>query len=636
MIHWLEWCQAALGVFKRSEIAVEMSHWSVLIRYQPKLPTLHHSEHNRHRHRPSHIHSMPMMPSTGPYQPVKFECFGCLICSKPCIVHIADDGKLVFVRCPQHIADYSSNLRLSTPSMTSLHLTADATDHVAAYLEYRKSVSLSTDRVNLQPSMSSEPPRSPLRCVVCWHFSIVGDDDNGQLFTEREYEDYKQTVADARLNHRLYCSWRNTALGLDCRQIGPSSQCFCTHRYRQHATDNWETREVHCKVAGCECRVFEYLPIRGSQEARCHCKHAHDQHSPRTKRCRHSTLLQPQRKSITSGNDEKGGDAASSISASSPSTTALQRRSTSSTSSTGASKRPTSSTTLVPRPTRSARPALSSSSSLAGACQCDHFTNSNSCSCGSQWSQHTTVFESEEERAAQGRPVDRYGGTLYQAMGGITGFTSLVDGVDKLSLAEEQNVRRPKLIADHGGRLMLAEAPLPDNGIGSISRQGRLGGVDRNASAAEVMVAGDDRKERELRRGKIGEVDEMALYEQKYKKTMSVRSRTGLRPVTPQRVEDDNTRSGSGTPRRSSFNTSMAATSAVHRPISSLSSSSSAVSSSRRSASGRTSAAGSPGDSGACSASSTPRRSSGIARKPAVPVQTTRRSSGTRLTADKS
>ena len=455
--------------------------------------------------------------------------------------------------------------------------------------------------------------------VHCCLLSIVGDDDNGQLFTEREYEEYKHTVADARLNHRLYCSWRNTALALDCRQIGPASQCFCTHRYRQHATDNWETKDVHCKVAGCECRLYSYLPIRGSQEAKCHCKHAHDQHNPRTKRCRHSTLAA--QKAVTNGSEASNELVPASASTPS-SSTASQRRGVS-TRATGATKRPIhSNTTLVPRPTRSARPIPSpSSSSAGGGCQCDFFRNSNSCSCGSPWSQHVTAFESREEREAQGRPVDRYGGTLYQAMGGVTGFTSLVDGADKLSLEEEKRIQRAPLTTGTDGRVRHAQ---PQLGSGDDSGWGQ--------SAVVSLAAGDERKQRDLRRGKVTEGDEMALYEHKYRKSMSVRSRTGLRPLTPQRIETDSTRLGSGTPRRSSFNTSMKPE-PVACPTSVSSSSSSscsttAASSARRSLSSRSSAAASPHDSASSSAASSPRRSSATPRKPAVPVQPGRRASG--------
>ena len=129
---------------------------------------------------------------------------------------------------------------------------------------------------------------------------------------------------------------------------------------------------------------------------------------------------------------------------------------------------------------------------------------------------------------------------MYQAMGGLTGFTSLVDGVDKLQLNEERNIRRPPLVHDSTGRLIVQH--------------------DTSTTAVPSLLTageGDEVKQRELRRGKISELDEMALYDSKYKKSMSVRSRTGLRPVTPQRIDDDSTRYGSGTPRRSSFNTSM-------------------------------------------------------------------------------
>ena len=56
-----------------------------------------------------------------------------------------------------------------------------------------------------------------------------------------------------------------------------------------------------------------------------------------------------------------------------------------------------------------------------------------SCSCGDKWEVHTTVFETREERMAAGKPVDNIamGGEGYAAMGGITGFSSLLPGVDR-------------------------------------------------------------------------------------------------------------------------------------------------------------------------------------------------------------
>ena len=221
---------------------------------------------------------------------------------------------------------------------------------------------------------------------------------------------------------------------------------------------------------------------------------------------------------------------------------------------------------------------------------------------------------------------------MYQAMGGITGFTSLVDGVDKLELDEEKKVRRPRLAPGAGGRLMIEE-PRAD-AAGASEREQSRATVRSSPTAAESMVAGDEQKERNLRRGKMHEVDEMALYEQKYKKTMSVRSRTGLQPITPQRLDEDNTRSATGTPRRSSFNTSLTS-SVASRPSAATSTSSSAMSSSRLPSSGRSSTAASPNGSAVSSGQSTPRRSSAFARKPAVPVQPARRGSGSQTAAEK-
>ncbi|KAJ4928194.1 hypothetical protein JOQ06_015988 [Pogonophryne albipinna] len=70
----------------------------------------------------------------------------------------------------------------------------------------------------------------------CEYRRIVGDDDGGRLFTPEEYEEYKRKVLPQRLNNRLYVSF-GVPGGIDCKQIGPETQCFCTHRYKQHMTD---------------------------------------------------------------------------------------------------------------------------------------------------------------------------------------------------------------------------------------------------------------------------------------------------------------------------------------------------------------------------------------------------------------
>ncbi|XP_073094798.1 protein FAM221A isoform X2 [Manis javanica] len=112
---------------------------------------------------------------------------------------------------------------------------------------------------------------------------IVGEDDGGKLFTPEEYEEYKRKVLPMRLQNRLFVSWRSPA-GMDCKLVGPETLCFCTHRYKQHKTD-FETIPqqrpigLPCRVPGCPCRAYLYIPLNGAQPIRCRCKHFADQHS---------------------------------------------------------------------------------------------------------------------------------------------------------------------------------------------------------------------------------------------------------------------------------------------------------------------------------------------------------------------
>ena len=113
---------------------------------------------------------------------------------------------------------------------------------------------------------------------------IVGDDDNGKLFSPEEYEDYKRKVVPQRIKNRLYVSWTNPN-GMDCKLIGPETQCFCQHRYKQHKTDFdgpvTSTSELTCKVKNCHCSGFKYVPKNGTQPLRCHCKHVATDHNER-------------------------------------------------------------------------------------------------------------------------------------------------------------------------------------------------------------------------------------------------------------------------------------------------------------------------------------------------------------------
>lgn len=62
-------------------------------------------------------------------------------------------------------------------------------------------------------------------------------------------------------------NWRSSQ-DVDCKSMGPASQCFCGHRFKEHFFDNIETREVYCKAnkngKKCKCKLFDYIPIFGS------------------------------------------------------------------------------------------------------------------------------------------------------------------------------------------------------------------------------------------------------------------------------------------------------------------------------------------------------------------------------------
>ncbi|XP_078395034.1 protein FAM221A isoform X1 [Cetorhinus maximus] len=112
---------------------------------------------------------------------------------------------------------------------------------------------------------------------------IVGEDDGGTLFTPEEYERYKKEVLSTRLRNRLFVSWTSPN-GIDCKLIGPESQCFCRHRYKQHKTDYKEIpieRPIllPCRVTGCRCISFSYVPLNGTHPIRCRCKHFADDHN---------------------------------------------------------------------------------------------------------------------------------------------------------------------------------------------------------------------------------------------------------------------------------------------------------------------------------------------------------------------
>ena len=54
---------------------------------------------------------------------------------------------------------------------------------------------------------------------------------------------------------------------------------MCRHSYRAHRWWELQSKQVGCRVQGCSCACFAYLPMRGSTVARCGCKHELDDHA---------------------------------------------------------------------------------------------------------------------------------------------------------------------------------------------------------------------------------------------------------------------------------------------------------------------------------------------------------------------
>lgn len=67
---------------------------------------------------------------------------------------------------------------------------------------------------------------------------------------------------------------------------------------------------------------------------------------------------------------------------------------------------------------------------FAKDCNCTGFSAPFTCTCGESAYKHRTLVETKEEREKRGHPIGY--GTPYQAMGGLTGFSSLAEGYQRL------------------------------------------------------------------------------------------------------------------------------------------------------------------------------------------------------------
>lgn len=63
-------------------------------------------------------------------------------------------------------------------------------------------------------------------------------------------------------------------------------------------------------------------------------------------------------------------------------------------------------------------------------CNCTGFSSPVTCSCGEPAYRHTTIVETKNDREHRGHPTGY--ATPYKAMGGLTGFSSLAEGYQRL------------------------------------------------------------------------------------------------------------------------------------------------------------------------------------------------------------
>ncbi|KAL0237346.1 hypothetical protein PCE1_000743 [Barthelona sp. PCE] len=183
------------------------------------------------------------------------------------------------------------------------------------------------------------------------YVNITGDLGDNLMTEEQFIEFQRKQIENAHL--RVYVAYVNSQ-GATCKEIGPSSLCFCSHRFRDHNKDlDEDTGRKRANCRDCRCRRFKYLPSAGTWRVRCMCKHSatdHDVKPPH--KCR--------------------------------------------------------------------------------LCNCDGFHSSYTCTCGEPYANHRTIFETRDERIANGRPVDnRVPNAMQLNMGGIVNFSSLVDDTTK-------------------------------------------------------------------------------------------------------------------------------------------------------------------------------------------------------------
>ncbi|XP_070542281.1 protein FAM221B-like [Ptychodera flava] len=115
--------------------------------------------------------------------------------------------------------------------------------------------------------------------------------------------DPETEAATDAIKSGIYVGWRCPEFKWDCIRVSRQSRCFCSHLLSEHAPYNGKSVRVPCKSGGCGCKAFAFIPGRPEDigefwfqrrrdfdpttwRAKCRCKHTHEEHDPRSKRCR--------------------------------------------------------------------------------------------------------------------------------------------------------------------------------------------------------------------------------------------------------------------------------------------------------------------------------------------------------------
>lgn len=118
-----------------------------------------------------------------------------------------------------------------------------------------------------------------------------------QTLLERE-----TTAALSAIESGIYIGWRCPEYTWDCIRLCEGSRCFCNHKLSEHMPFIGKT-PLPCNFTKCTCKSFAFIPERPedigewwlqkrpgfdkiSWRAKCKCKHTHDKHDPKSRRCK--------------------------------------------------------------------------------------------------------------------------------------------------------------------------------------------------------------------------------------------------------------------------------------------------------------------------------------------------------------